>query len=199
MTAQAKAESRARPSSEEDIRKELKKLAQRGGEILYERVGLLSTLLATDSYKARFHGDRDAMLAHAQGEFFDDLAGLATTSELMAAYETLDRSAWERHRWNLARILSDLQDRLAARRRAESERRGDSSAPRRATLKELEAERGKKKEVEEQLAQERSKREMLEEACSRFQRDIDLLRAENERLKGRVQALEQVLKTHAAA
>lgn len=164
----------------------LKELADQAGRNYYERIKLADSLLQDRAWlQASFASDDYKAAEYLEAECFHDLSGSMTVWQLLHIYRKFpDESEWRKRKWNL-RTLYDL-----CKPKAE----GKGSKRRAIKVAEYEALEQRHKEAEyrvKQLGKENAAKDSQLESLQRRVRDLE---TDNNRLKGRVEELERIVK-----
>jgi hypothetical protein len=159
----------------------LKKLRDKAGSLVYERVKLAASVYADRNWvAASFRGDPNAAAAHLQEEYFADLCDAVSFLDLLGIFKVFpEEREWAEHKYSVKRLFAALPKEEKAPR----ERRG-------VTIKEHEEEISRRKDAEFAAKRAREEAETL-------QARVKELEMENAKLKGRIEELERITLRHA--
>lgn len=189
------------------LKNRLKELAGKAGELVYERIGIASKLLAdaawiaeefppgfkeVDGKRIRTGGEEEARDT-LEADYFGDLCSALTLGQLLAIYTSFpDIADWRRHNFHLMRLWAEHLEKTGRSKNK------DETEPR-TRWKEL------AEQAQEDLAHFKAVANKQQQDASKLSKTVTELRqelAEKDRviarLEGRIQELERMLERHMA-
>lgn len=189
-------EVREETTSQKVIR--LGQMRDKSGPQMFKRIGLAYEIFRDKEWiRVEFNGDVDKASEVLTSDFLGDLCGSGMgLSELFLLYrEFPSLDDWKRCKFSTRRLYAEYEIRKEQRQEEAGDKDKEKREYRRATIKELESEMQRRKEIEYNL----SKTELV--LVTREQEN-DRLRQENEKLKhevavlmGRIVELEKLMST----
>jgi hypothetical protein len=182
---------RAATESERRLVK-LADLANRTGRLMYDRARLAAELLADREWlRAAHDGDEGAAADWLQDNHFADLIAPLTVVSLTGMYRDLPEPDWVAAGWNVKALLLKWQD--TKRPRPQGQPAGPAGTRNSVKVKEHEALRQEKEEVEFALRRERDHTRKVTDEAGAMRARVRELELENAALRGRVAELEVIV------
>jgi DNA repair exonuclease SbcCD ATPase subunit len=162
----------------------LRDLSKSAGENYYERISIADTLLQDKHWLEAEHAGSDFKAAKAlEDHYFHDLSGAMGLFDLLHIFRKHpEQKDWEKHGYNLKKMYATLKKTA-----------DKAEPPRRATVAELDAAQEQVKDLQYQLQHQRKLVKEHKTQGETLSQQVDRLKEENFRLKGRVEELERIL------
>jgi hypothetical protein len=139
---------------------QLKSLAGKAGRTLYDRLAIVTRILADRQYVSATWGEEIKALEVLEHEAFGDLCAVRSLSFLLGMFrEYPERADWDRFGWNLTRLLVEYEEKLAVAKKEANAGREETAGEKPPTKSQLKA---RVAELEQEVAMLKARIEELE-------------------------------------